>query len=155
MTQAHQDFLTTLAKHSIRDFVTKYRKELESLEDSDEDESTDTEEESTSTFSSPSSSMARYRRHVCSELTSAYDASVLAMKRWRDGHIIIVTQYVIVPARAVNGANEPGRRVHIDTTTGESVEREALPVRGTGGTSLVPLLKIYRNNTLGRMVSAR
>jgi len=133
MTQAHQDFLVRLSEHSIRAFVEQHRI-TESLVDDKAD---------------AASLLQLYERsHLC----AAYDDCVMALKRWRDAHIIIVTQFVIVPARAKNGANEPGARVTVDCMTGKAVEREALPVRGTGGTSLVPLLKIYRNNTLGRLL---
>jgi hypothetical protein len=133
MTQAHQDFLVCLSEHSIRAFVEQRR-----ITDSPDDDEAD--------------AASLLRLYECSQLCAAYDDCVLALKRWRDAHIRIVTQFVIVPARAKGGANEPGARVTIDNSTGEAVEREALPVRGTGGTSLVPLLKIYRNNTLGRLL---
>lgn len=135
MTQLHQDFLTELSRHSIRAFVESHRAEQP--------------------FEGSTVVACLDRRIELSELCAAYDDCVMALKRWRDGHIVIVTQYVIVPARAVGGANEPGRRVSVNTTTGETVERQAKPVRGTGGTSLIPLLKIYRNNTLGRLLSPR
>lgn len=132
MTQPHQDFLTELSHHAVRSFVENRRSEGLATESID--------------------AARLLSQSECSELCAAYDDAVMALKRWRDAHIIIVTQYVIVPARAVGGANEPGARVIVDSATGEMVEREAKPVRGTGGTSLVPLLKIYRNNTLGRCV---
>lgn len=135
MTQTHQDFLVRLSDHAIRAFVEQ-RRITESLVDEKAD------------------AASLLQLYECYQLGAAYDDCVMALKRWRDAHIRIVTQFVIVPARAKNGANEPGARVIIDSVTGEAVEREALPVRGTGGTSLVPLLKIYRNNTLGRLVGS-
>ncbi|KAG9126019.1 hypothetical protein FRC07_005197 [Ceratobasidium sp. 392] len=63
----------------------------------------------------------------------AYNDCVWAIKRFRDTHIKIVTLYVIHPARS---------KVLV-----KDAEVESAPVRGTGGTSLVPLLKAYRNNT--------
>lgn len=135
MPQLHQDFLTELSHHSIRAFVEASRAE-EPVEDS-------------------TGVACLHWRIERAELCAAYDDCVMALKRWRDAHIVIVTQYVIVPARAVGGANEPGCRVTVNTTTGEAVERQAKPVRGTGGTSLIPLLKIYRNNTLGRLLSSK
>jgi indoleamine 2,3-dioxygenase len=107
MTQPHQDFLTQLARHSIRSFVEAH------------------------TVESP-------------DLMEAYNSCVAALKRWRDAHIRIVTQFVIIPARAASGT------VRANNDFGTSIER--IPVRGTGGTSLVPLLKIYRNNTLQRLL---
>lgn len=64
----------------------------------------------------------------------AYNDCVWAIKRFRDTHIKIVTLYVIHPARSKVLVKAP--------------EAESAPVRGTGGTSLVPLLKAYRNNTI-------
>jgi indoleamine 2,3-dioxygenase len=166
MIQDHQEFLLHLAQRSIRGFVQSYRREATRLTASAEEEKEEEEEKESKgdaipdpdPASSPFSARAA-RRHALSELFVAYDAAVLALKRWRDAHIIIVTQYVIVPARALNGANEPGARtyVQVDKRTGEATEvaRESKPVRGTGGTSLIPLLKIYRNNTLGRLFGHR
>lgn len=67
----------------------------------------------------------------------AYNDCVWAIKRFRDTHIKIVTLYVIHPARSKVLVKAP--------------EAESAPVRGTGGTSLVPLLKAYRNNTAHTM----
>ena len=67
----------------------------------------------------------------------AYNDCVWAIKRFRDTHIKIVTLYVIHPARSKVLVKAP--------------EMESAPVRGTGGTSLVPLLKAYRNNTADTM----
>ena len=55
----------------------------------------------------------------------AHNSAVSAMEQWRNAHIQIVTQYVIIPAR----------------------QKQMAEVRGTGGTSLIPLLKTYRSNT--------
>jgi Indoleamine 2,3-dioxygenase len=108
MSQAHQDFLTQLERHSIRSFVDNHATQ------------------------SP-------------DLAEAYNSCVSALKRWRDAHIRIVTQFVIIPARATAHASW--------SCTGEFNEPIGrTPVRGTGGTSLVPLLKIYRDNTLRRFV---
>ncbi|GAB1521895.1 hypothetical protein RhiTH_004994 [Rhizoctonia solani] len=76
---------------------------------------------------------------VCasSGVRRAYNDCVWAIKRFRDTHIKIVTLYVIHPARS---------KVLVKDTDSESA-----PVRGTGGTSLVPLLKAYRNNTANTM----
>jgi indoleamine 2,3-dioxygenase len=64
-------------------------------------------------------------------LQPSYNACVMALKRFRDNHIRIVTQYVICPARSVP----------------QKLGEESQPVRGTGGTALVPLLKVYRDTT--------
>ncbi|KAF8327209.1 Indoleamine 2,3-dioxygenase [Cantharellus anzutake] len=131
MTEAHQNYLTMLSANTIRPFI-----------------------------------QARSSTHP--ELVQAYSACVTSLKKWRDAHIRIVTQFVIVPARAKGGANDPcakgysqrvcfgfdfdekGRMIDLDGVEGRKVER--LPVRGTGGTSLIPLLKRYRDNTLSRVI---
>ncbi|CAE6476346.1 unnamed protein product [Rhizoctonia solani] len=76
---------------------------------------------------------------ICSNIgvRRAYNDCVWAIKRFRDTHIKIVTLYVIHPARS---------KVLV-----KDAEAESAPVRGTGGTSLVPLLKAYRNNTANTM----
>lgn len=68
-------------------------------------------------------------------LQPAYDSCILGLKKFRDNHIRVVARYVICPARSVPKA----------------VDAETLPVRGTGGTSLLPLLKHYRDNTIGQL----
>ncbi|KAG9104354.1 hypothetical protein FRC06_003400 [Ceratobasidium sp. 370] len=82
------------------------------------------------------------RPHVAacysSSVRRAYNDCVWAIKRFRDTHIKIVTLYVIHPARS---------KVLV-----KDVDAESAPVRGTGGTSLVPLLKAYRNNTADTML---
>jgi indoleamine 2,3-dioxygenase len=112
MTQAHQNFLTQLERHSIRSFVDYHSAE------------------------SP-------------DLKEAYNLCVTALKRWRDAHIRIVTQFVIIPARAAAAANELLCPIRANDF-GTPIER--IPVRGTGGTLLVPLLKVYRNNTIQRLL---
>ncbi|KAL5634965.1 hypothetical protein ACGC1H_002857 [Rhizoctonia solani] len=81
------------------------------------------------------------RPHVAvssnSGVRRAYNDCVWAIKRFRDTHIKIVTLYVIHPARSKVLVKDAGA--------------ESAPVRGTGGTSLVPLLKAYRNNTANTM----
>lgn len=82
------------------------------------------------------------RSHIASCDSSAvrlaYNACVWAIKRFRDTHIKIVTLYVIHPARS---------KVLI-----KDADVDSAPVRGTGGTSLVPLLKAYRDNTISTVL---
>ncbi|KAF8340476.1 Indoleamine 2,3-dioxygenase [Cantharellus anzutake] len=123
MTQGQQDFLSWLREHSIRPFI-------ESLHFSDSSPSTD-------------------YLSTCQKATiiQAYDACLMALKRWRDAHILIVTEYVIIPARKPTSILS-----HIPSWKSGDVE-EPKAVRGTGGTSLIPLLKIYRDNTLRALLS--
>ena len=80
-----------------------------------------------------------------SELKEAFNACVIALKKWRDAHVVIVTQFVILPARRADGSDTRGVCPAAKLTVRE-------PVRGTGGTSLIPLLKTYRDNTLSRVL---
>jgi len=67
-------------------------------------------------------------------LVLAYDTAVDALKKFRDGHIRIATLYIVNQAKATVSSSGPG------------------PIRGTGGTALVPFLKEARDNTLKTMV---
>ncbi|CAE6427505.1 unnamed protein product [Rhizoctonia solani] len=71
-------------------------------------------------------------------LADSYNAALQALSRFRDAHIRVVTRYVICPARSKTIVRNPA----LDSGS----------VRGTGGTSLVPLLKVYRDETLHRRV---
>ncbi|PBL03244.1 Indoleamine 2,3-dioxygenase [Armillaria gallica] len=64
------------------------------------------------------------------ELTDIYNNAVLALKAFRDTHLIIATLYIVVPANKVS----------------KRASREAEYV-GTGGTGLVPFLKGIRDRT--------
>ena len=80
------------------------------------------------------------------KLVEAYDASVNAVKEFRDAHIRIVAIYIIGPAgrerRAVREAEEAGR------------EEKRPPLTGTGGTHLVQFLKGVRDKTAEAVVGA-
>lgn len=67
-------------------------------------------------------------------LAEPYNGALEALSRFRDAHIRVVTRYVICPARSKTIVRDPA----LDSGA----------VRGTGGTSLVPLLKVYRDETL-------
>ncbi|KAG8742750.1 hypothetical protein FRC10_000964 [Ceratobasidium sp. 414] len=79
---------------------------------------------------------------AATELQTAYDSSVAALKRFRDGHIKIATLYVVNMARAQKTQPEVDKKGEL-TTDG---------IKGTGGTSLVPFLKECRDNTVRAMV---
>ncbi|KAK7030372.1 hypothetical protein VNI00_014116 [Paramarasmius palmivorus] len=72
------------------------------------------------------------------ELLQAYNEAVTALKEFRDAHMIIVTLYIIGPARRARKAKE-------DREKQEKERQEAL--KGTGGTNLVKFLKSVRNQT--------
>ena len=122
MTEGQQNFLTWLREHSIRPFV-------ESLQ-------------------SNSSSFAGYLSPTQKRaIIEGYDSCLMALKGWRDAHILIVTQYVIIPARKPTSILSQIPPRHPGDVGKPKV------VRGTGGTSLVPLLKIYRDNTLRALLT--
>ncbi|KAG8713317.1 hypothetical protein FRC08_013409 [Ceratobasidium sp. 394] len=72
--------------------------------------------------------------NTASPLAKSYNDALTALSGFRDAHIRVVTRYVICPARSGTIVRDPA----LDSGA----------VRGTGGTSLVPLLKVYRNETL-------
>ncbi|KAG8792008.1 hypothetical protein FRC12_007535 [Ceratobasidium sp. 428] len=80
---------------------------------------------------------------AATELQMAYDNSVAALKRFRDGHIKIATRYIVNMARS-QVAQQP---IEVDTRG----ELTTDGIKGTGGTSLVPFLKECRNNTVRAM----
>lgn len=94
-----------------------------------------------------------HRRTACPvEVKVAYNAAVSAMERWRNAHIQIVTRYVILPARrkqCFEARTQFNRQAKINRAHCSQAEPQIVKqvVRGTGGTSLVPLLKVYRENT--------
>ncbi|KAF8666561.1 Indoleamine 2,3-dioxygenase [Rhizoctonia solani] len=71
-------------------------------------------------------------------LANSYNVALQALSGFRDAHIRVVTRYVICPARSKTVVRDPA----LDSGS----------VRGTGGTSLVPLLKVYRDETLHRRI---
>lgn len=73
-------------------------------------------------------------------LLEAYNNAVLALKEFRDAHMIIAALYILGPARRAKAA-ALGRDVIISNAT------ESDGVKGTGGTDLVKFLKDIRNRT--------
>jgi indoleamine 2,3-dioxygenase len=73
-------------------------------------------------------------------LLEAYNNAVLALKEFRDAHMIIAALYILGPARRAKAA-ALGRDVIINNAM------ESDGVKGTGGTDLVKFLKDIRNRT--------
>ena len=79
------------------------------------------------------------------ELTSAYNWAVMALKVFRDAHMIIAALYILGPARRAMDRAAAG--------TGEGkVEKERKPAIGTGGTALVTFLKATRARTMSTII---
>ncbi|KAJ8088433.1 hypothetical protein PM082_022506 [Marasmius tenuissimus] len=72
------------------------------------------------------------------ELRDAYNASVKALKEFRDGHMIIAALYIMGPARRARD------RLQDSEETRKLKERS---LKGTGGTDLVRFLKGVRDQT--------
>lgn len=72
------------------------------------------------------------------------NGAIEALREWRDAHIQIVTQYVIIPGRQRLAKL---RSSGVATGSVDENHSKTEVVRGTGGTALIPLLKIYRDNT--------
>ncbi|KAG6811814.1 hypothetical protein H0H92_005673 [Tricholoma furcatifolium] len=68
-------------------------------------------------------------------LLESYNLAVVALKDFRDAHMIITALYILGPAR------KAGKRVEI------TQDRDREPLRGTGGTHLVKFLKDTRART--------
>ncbi|KAG7092997.1 hypothetical protein E1B28_009296 [Marasmius oreades] len=71
------------------------------------------------------------------ELLKAFNEAVLALKEFRDAHMIIVTLYIIGPSKRANTLEREKKRE----------EREKQELKGTGGTDLVKFLKGVRTQT--------
>ncbi|KDR68496.1 hypothetical protein GALMADRAFT_256718 [Galerina marginata CBS 339.88] len=76
-------------------------------------------------------------REEGSALLEAYNAAVMALKEFRDSHMIIVALYIIGPARHA-------RHSLVEASTSTSPDRG---LKGTGGTDLVRFLKGVRDQT--------
>ena len=73
-------------------------------------------------------------------LLEAYNNAVLALKEFRDAHMIIAALYILGPARRAKAA-----AIGRDVVISNAMESDG--VKGTGGTDLVKFLKDIRNRT--------
>lgn len=84
------------------------------------------------------------------EVTAAYDETVMALSKFRDIHIQIVTRYIITPSRSPPAAHVM-RRTGINLASASSqagkAGSEKPQLYGTGGTDLIPFLKQTRDET--------
>ncbi|KAF8896020.1 hypothetical protein BD779DRAFT_1493475 [Infundibulicybe gibba] len=82
-------------------------------------------------------------------LLGAFNAAVLALKEFRDAHMIIATLYIIGPARRA-----ARRRQEMLKSIGGQKESAPQPLKGTGGTDLVKFLKDTRTHTTETLLEA-
>lgn len=80
-------------------------------------------------------------------LLEAYNAAVLAMKGFRDAHMVVVALYIIGPSRRPAPGEVPVVRPNFTKDYGE-----AAALKGTGGTELVKFLKDVRDRTAGAVL---
>lgn len=89
------------------------------------------------------------------EMIEAYNRTVMALKGFRDAHMIITALYVIGPARrAARAALQEKEKYSVDADLGKggvtTLDDDTL--RGTGGTDLVKFLKDTRTRTTEAVV---
>ncbi|KAF5334863.1 hypothetical protein D9758_014276 [Tetrapyrgos nigripes] len=80
-------------------------------------------------------------------LSAAYNKAVIALKEFRDSHMIIVALYIIGPAHRAAEAARQKREGVVDVP---AMDKASL--KGTGGTDLAMFLKGVRNQTAGAVV---
>ncbi|CAA7271431.1 unnamed protein product [Cyclocybe aegerita] len=87
-------------------------------------------------------------------LLDAYNGAVMALKEFRDAHMIIVTLYVIGPARhAQKALQESGQPIPTasdyvqQAPNDDTIGKDQEGLKGTGGTDLVQFLKGVRDQT--------
>ncbi|KAG6836159.1 hypothetical protein H0H93_010750 [Arthromyces matolae] len=82
-------------------------------------------------------------------LRDAYNTAVLALKEFRDAHMIIVAQFIIGPSR------RPAPSISVATIRSD-IKKDygpsEAPLKGTGGTELVNFLKGVRDRTAGAVL---
>lgn len=76
------------------------------------------------------------------ELRLAYDKCLHQLRSWRGKHIALVSKYVVQPARAADKA----ARVEVDGGAETDQEWE---LQGTGGSAVMPFLRLARDETVG------
>ncbi|KAL0576844.1 hypothetical protein V5O48_005141 [Marasmius crinis-equi] len=84
-------------------------------------------------------------------LLEAYNRAVVALKEFRDKHIVIVSLYIVGPAR--RAASRAAKADNPDLVE-EDGEGDKAELKGTGGTHLVKFLKDVRDGTKGAVVGS-
>ncbi|KAH9481074.1 Indoleamine 2,3-dioxygenase [Psilocybe cubensis] len=90
----------------------------------------------------------------------AYNAAVMALKEFRDAHMIIVALYIIAPARLYeaevksrSSVTQPPTRPGSESEYVTEKHSDNEPLKGTGGTDLVRFLKGVRDQTKGALMT--
>lgn len=86
------------------------------------------------------------------ELKQAFNEAVIALKEFRDAHMIITTLYVIGPARRAARAVAGGNDGTVTANPSVVATFTDGPLKGTGGTELVQFLKDTRTRTVEAVV---
>ena len=79
-------------------------------------------------------------------LLSAFNRTVIALKEFRDAHMIIASLYILGPARRA-----AKRKLEV-AEAGVGYKPRPQPMKGTGGTELVKFLKDTRNQTKATVI---
>ncbi|KAF9534036.1 Indoleamine 2,3-dioxygenase [Crepidotus variabilis] len=87
------------------------------------------------------------------ELTDVYNKAVVALKEFRDAHMIIATLYILGPARRAAKLAADRRAGSEDSTSNRDTKMDTQGVKGTGGTDLVRFLKDTRARTTESLIS--
>ncbi|KAF9062639.1 Indoleamine 2,3-dioxygenase [Rhodocollybia butyracea] len=82
-------------------------------------------------------------------LLSAYNTAVMALKKLRDSHILIVTRYIIGPAARAKRSQQQAQQDDEFYMNAEGVA----PLRGSGGTELAHFLKAVRDGTKDAVIA--
>lgn len=80
-------------------------------------------------------------------LRQAYQDATKALGDFRQGHMNMVTRYVIVPSRKPAPSSSSG--VNLATASLQVNKGVAKELTGTGGTALIPFLRTARDDTYG------
>ncbi|KAF8896021.1 Indoleamine 2,3-dioxygenase [Infundibulicybe gibba] len=89
------------------------------------------------------------------KLQAAYNDAILALKEFRDTHMIIVTLYIVGPARRLAAATTKVGSEQGKIGVKPSELQDPAPLKGTGGTELIKFLKEVRARTLKAILPTR